>query len=239
MYKNYIFDLYGTLIDINTNESKKYLWDKLTSIYGSYGAIYTSKELKECYKTYCKEEEEKNNNKVDFVEINIEKVFERLFVEKSVIPSKDTIICISKTFRAISTSYIKLYDGVLEFLENLKMKGKKIYLLSNAQRVFTKSEMDMLKITSYFDGIVFSSDEGIAKPDKRFYELILKRYNLNKKESIMIGNDSITDIQGSFYIGLDSLYIHSNISPKIKEPLLSKFSVMEVDFNEVSKKILI
>lgn len=28
MYQNYIFDLYGTLVDIHTNEKKAYLWKK-------------------------------------------------------------------------------------------------------------------------------------------------------------------------------------------------------------------
>ena len=27
-YENYIFDLYGTLVDIRTNEKKTYLWQK-------------------------------------------------------------------------------------------------------------------------------------------------------------------------------------------------------------------
>ena len=33
MYKNYIFDLYGTLVDINTDEDKSELWDKLSLFY--------------------------------------------------------------------------------------------------------------------------------------------------------------------------------------------------------------
>ena len=33
MYKNYIFDLYGTLVDINTDENKRYLWDKTVHMY--------------------------------------------------------------------------------------------------------------------------------------------------------------------------------------------------------------
>ena len=52
MYKNYVFDLYGTLVDIRTNEEKVYLWDKLTELFGFYGAIYTRSELK---KRYCLE----------------------------------------------------------------------------------------------------------------------------------------------------------------------------------------
>lgn len=29
-YQNYIFDLYGTLVDIRTNERKAYLWQKMS-----------------------------------------------------------------------------------------------------------------------------------------------------------------------------------------------------------------
>ena len=36
-YKNYIFDLYGTLIDINTNEWSAQLWKKMAILYGYYG----------------------------------------------------------------------------------------------------------------------------------------------------------------------------------------------------------
>ena len=42
----------------------------------------------------------------------------------------------------------------------------------------------------------------------------------------MIGNDYITDIKGSHDAGLDSLYLHTNISPEIKGELLSKYTVM-------------
>ena len=30
MYKNYIFDLYGTLVDIRTDEGKNSLWKKMS-----------------------------------------------------------------------------------------------------------------------------------------------------------------------------------------------------------------
>ena len=45
MFKNYIFDLYGTLIDIRTDESGDEFWDKVADIYKSYGATYTAKEM--------------------------------------------------------------------------------------------------------------------------------------------------------------------------------------------------
>ena len=40
MYQNYIFDLYGTLVDIHTNEKKAYLWKKMSLFFGMKGAAY-------------------------------------------------------------------------------------------------------------------------------------------------------------------------------------------------------
>lgn len=99
-------------------------------------------------------------------------------------------------------------------------------------------ELRLLGIYSLFDGIVISSDEYTCKPDKAFYETILSRYALKQNETIMIGNDYITDIRGSFEAGLDSLYIHSNLSPEVEGKLLSKYSVMDGDVGRIGEHIL-
>ena len=240
MYKNYIFDLYGTLVDIRTNERKSYLWEKTAAFYGLQGAGYTAKEFKEAYLFYCKEEMErvKKETGTKCPEIELEKVFLRLFLEKEVEADMKLAIYAGQMFRVISTNYVKLYDGVIDFLENLKKQQKKIYLLSNAQYIFTKYEMDYLDITKYFDGIVISSKEQCEKPDTAFYQIVLERYGLKKEESIMIGNDLITDIKGSYEAGLDSLYIHSNISPEHDVSCMAKYKVMDGDFRKISSLIL-
>ena len=237
MYKNYIFDLYGTLIDIKTNENKPYLWQKVADFYRFHGADYTPQELKKEYEKLCMEEGEKIQD-VEWAEIQIEKVFLKLFEEKGVQADISLATHIGEMFRILSTKYLRLYDGVIDFLKELKQKGKKIYLLSNAQYIFTIPEMKALKIHDYFDGIVISSTEECKKPDPKFFDIVINRYNLKKEESIMIGNDSITDIKGANDAGLKSLYIHANISPEIKGELLSDYSIMDGDFRKVSKLIL-
>ena len=37
-YENYVFDLYGTLVDIHTDEEPRELWEKLVLFFGYYGA---------------------------------------------------------------------------------------------------------------------------------------------------------------------------------------------------------
>lgn len=241
MYKNYLFDLYGTLVDINTNEWKTYLWAKMAELYNFEGASYTAMSLKKAY--FAQVEKEKAKIAQQYpqftnIDIRIENVFEDLLRNIGIEPPQFFGEYIAKSFRVISTKYIKLYDGVEDLLDSLKNAGKKVYLLTNAQRAFTAPEIKMLGIWDKFDGIVISSDEYTCKPDKAFYNIILERYNLNPSETIMIGNDCKTDILGSYNAGLDSLYIHSNISPDITVDLKSKFTIMDGDVKKMKEMII-
>lgn len=241
MYKNYLFDLYGTLVDINTNEWKTYLWQKMAELYSFEGANYKPMELKKAYFQQVEKEKElvqAENPDFTNVDIRIEKVFADLLRDKGVEPPVMFGEYTAKAFRVMSTKYIKLYDGVDELLDALRKAGKKVYLLTNAQRWFTAPEIKMLGLEDKFDGIVISSDEYTCKPDKAFYNIILERYGLDPNESIMIGNDCRTDILGSYNAGLDSLYIHTNISPDVTVELKSKFSVMDGDVKKIKDLII-
>lgn len=249
MYKNYVFDLYGTLVDIRTNEEKSYLWRKMSEFYGFYGAHYTPAELKKEF-CQCIEEEEnqlyekmKNragiNDKSD-VEIQLENVFMKLFVRRGVKADGALAIHAGQLFRVISMKHEKVYAGVFEFLDNLKKAGKKIYLLSNAQYIFTGYEINALGLAPYFDGIVISSDECCKKPSAAFYNILIERYKLKKEETIMIGNDQYADIQGAKRAGLSALYIHTEISPDyIEEECPADYRILDGDFSKISGMIFV
>lgn len=183
MYKNCVFDLYGTLIDINTDEWSIELWEKMTVYYGYKGAIYTAEELNEEYGKLVEAEKKsvhRRHKDYSVIDIKIDKVFKKLYNQKGVKVTKAVVEQTCAVFRCFSTKYIKLYDGVTEVLDALKANGKKIYLLSNAQRSFTANEMDMLGLTKYFDGICISSDEECSKPDSHYFEILFDRYGLEK-----------------------------------------------------------
>ncbi|MCR5584411.1 MAG: HAD family hydrolase, partial [Lachnospiraceae bacterium] len=124
-YRNFIFDFYGTLCDIHTNENKPALWNKMSEIYSAYGAFYVGTELKHFYKKLiladcCKHAKEDN------YEPDLTEIFRELTVLKGVTLSDDTIRSFVITFRALSRSYIRLYPGVEELLGLLKKRNKKI-----------------------------------------------------------------------------------------------------------------
>lgn len=235
-YENYIFDLYGTLVDIRTNETKKYLWDKMAIFYSMNEAKYDSFEFKSKYKELCFREMDRHNN--PDVEIDIDYVFAELYRLKKVTPSNALIKDTSTIFRTISLEHICIYDGAKELLLTLKRKGKRVYLLSNAQYSFTMAEIKMLGIEDCFDKIYISSKVGYKKPSSNFFEALIKNEKLDIKKSIMIGNDLECDMNGAKKCGIDGFYILSNISPK-KDSLendIAKFSyTMEEAYSEILK----
>ena len=240
MYKNYIFDLYGTLVDIRTNEWKPSLWKCMAEFYAFHGAHYTPLEMKKTYFRMCDEEEEKLSAEHDYPEIKIERVFERLFEEKGISMDPKTCVTAGQFFRVISTKFVKLYDETLDIMKLLKEKGKKIYLLSNAQQIFTEYEIKALGLYDYFDGVLISSNESCRKPSSEFFQCLFDRYGLKKEESVMIGNDWKSDIGGANKFGIDAVYLHTEISPidTIIAEIDAKMVVLDGDLNQIKKIII-
>ena len=139
-YQNYVFDLYGTLIDIHTDEEDENLWKALALYFGEQGASYEAEEIRSGYMKYVREELTKAE------EILVEKVFAKLFADKGVAADDTLIAKTCRFFRDTSTHHLRLYEWSLPILETLKENGKKVYLLSNAQRSFTYHEMEKLDI---------------------------------------------------------------------------------------------
>lgn len=237
MYKNYIFDFYGTLVDIHTNERKAGLWKNFSNLLAMYGATYTPAELKKAYKRSVQGEIEAVPHERYTVkpEPQLLNVFKQLYLEKGIEASDDLVTFTGRAFRALSLDFIKKYDGVDELFETIRKHGGKIYLLSNAQRVFTEPEIRLVGLYDCFDDIFISSDEGCAKPDPNFFGALLKKHNLKPEESVMIGNDFLSDIQGAYDVGLDSVYMHTSVSPEIKGELHAKYVVMSGKISEVQK----
>ena len=214
MYKNYIFDLYGTLIDIKTDEYSNNFYKKYAKWLRKNGYAY---EWKKFRKIYLDTENKyrtkaKDMSKYSNPEIDIRDVFKEILKLKNYRTDEETVNNLCEGFRNISVIYRLLYPDTIECLESLQRKGKKIYLLSNAQRSFTWQELEMLDLIKYFDGILISSDEGCMKPDPEFYNICMNRYGLKQSESLMIGNELESDIKGAVNAGIDSFYINRKSS---------------------------
>jgi putative hydrolase of the HAD superfamily len=260
-FDTYIFDLYGTLIDIHTDESIPGLWQDMAAyLEWQFGASYTAKELRQRYIDICAREEkelklwlEKERGiTTKHPEIRITWVWTRLIAEKlkqagntraqemrratspdtgeilqlmdSYTPHKydetefitPQIQALCNYFRETSRDKLMKYEGVDETFAELKSSGKKIFLLSNAQRAFTEKELSECGLSDAFDGIFISSDRMIKKPDPRFMDELVIKYELDKSKCVMIGNEISCDVGVAASSGVKSIFLNTYSVPEKK-----------------------
>ncbi len=213
-YTDLIFDLYGTLVDIHTEENDT-VWEKTAFYFGFYGARYTGAELKAAFRAELKIREAKAGQSYEcFPDIPFEQVMAALFRARGVEKDADALgIHAAQLFRICSLDYVNLYPGVLDALKQLREAGCRLWLLSNAQRIFTEYELRHLGLGEQLDGIYISSDYRCRKPDVRFYNALIEAQQLDKSKCLMIGNDLETDIAGARAAGLATFYMHTNLTP--------------------------
>lgn len=213
-YTDLVFDLYGTLVDIRTHEDGD-AWEKAALYFGYYGAKYTADELRREFQAAMRIREATAGKSYEcYPDIPAEEVMTSLFRDKDVPDENGELgFGAAQLFRIASTEYIRLYPHVLEALAHFRKLGCRLWLLSNAQKVFTAYELRHLSLEDQFDGIYLSSDYGCRKPDSRFFRALLDGENLDPARCLMIGNDRLTDIAGAAAAGISTLYMHSNITP--------------------------
>lgn len=215
MYKNYIFDLYGTLLDIHTDEWSKNFYKKYAKWLRKQGYAF---EWKRFYIDFKLTESLHRGLPSEFEkpEIQIEDVFREVFNMNYYDPSDEEITYLCENFRKTALISMGLFPDTISCLEGLKKADKKIYLLSNAQKSYTWQELECSGLIPYFDGILISSDEGCMKPDPAFYNICCERYGLKKEECVMIGNELKSDMAGAKKAGIDGFFI--NRAPVFHEP---------------------
>ena len=218
-YTDLIFDLYGTLVDIHTEESDA-VWEKTAIYFGFYGAHYTGPELKRAFDAAIAAREAKAGQSYEcFPDIPFETVMAQLFQDRGVTEDSERLgVNAAQLFRILSFDYIRLYPDVPDALALLRAKGFRLWLLSNAQQVFTAYELRHLGLGEQLDGIFLSSDYRCRKPDSRFFRALLESRQLDPGKCLMIGNDRQTDIAGAAALGLATLYMHTGMTPSDQAP---------------------
>lgn len=195
MYKNIIFDLGNVLLSFNP---KDYLKSKISEdrIDNVYKAIFQSEEW--------------------------------VMLDRGTITEKDAINRIierNNTYRDdINLAFKDWYDilrpieDAVEVLTKLKKNGYNIYYLSNFHELAFKEVTTKNNFFELFDGGVVSYAEKLIKPEEEIYNLILKRYNLNPRETIFI-DDTKSNVDGASKLGIKAIFLDN--PKKLRENLIS------------------
>ena len=98
-----------------------------------------------------------------------------------------------------------LYSGAEDVLKCLSEKYK-IGVIAN-QPLGTADRLEAFGLLKYIDIVVASAEEGVAKPDKRIFDIALERAGVIPEEAFMIGDRIDNDILPAKNIGMKTMWL--------------------------------
>ena len=104
--------------------------------------------------------------------------------------------------------YSKLIEGTEEFL--LSIQGKlKIAIITNGMKEVQRPRFEKCRIKSIFEKIFISGEMGTSKPNNEYFEFVHENTeNLDKKQYLVVGDNSMADIMGSKKYGFDTCWFN-------------------------------
>ncbi|MBR3494913.1 MAG: HAD family hydrolase [Clostridia bacterium] len=197
-----VFDLYGTLVDIHTDEADPLLWQETAAC---LGRPWDALALRRAVDRGTREAFLAAGD--EFGEPDLARVWQRL-TGLTGAPLRQVLWF----FRERSTHVLRCFPDARQVLAALRASGRRLILLSNAQACWTRPELRLLGLADAFDGILLSSEVGVRKPSPAFYGT-LGALGVSPSECVMVGNDAQCDCWGAHRCGIPSLYLHTRQSP--------------------------
>jgi putative hydrolase of the HAD superfamily len=213
--KGVLFDLYGTLIDIETDESLEEIYRSIAHYLTYHGVKNLHRgNVQQSYYKIMKQQKEVSGEK--YPEIDVEAIW-NAFLEQEGIGSADKreqlSTVLAQLYRGISRKRLQLYPGVKTVLDELR-SSYHLALISDAQPCFALPEIQAVGLDGYFDPIIISAHYGFRKPDRRLIEKALDILQLTRAEVLYVGNDMFRDIYGASLLGIKTIFVDSNQGAK-------------------------
>ena len=105
-------------------------------------------------------------------------------------------------YRKIKEGLLYSYPGVSMVLKELKDRGYKLAILSDAPRLQAWLRICSLKIQENFDYVITYDDTKAYKPHEKPFLLALKKLRLSPDECLMIGDSETRDIPTAKRLGM-------------------------------------
>lgn len=210
-----VFDVNGTLIDIETDERMEEVYRAIGHFLTYQGVALHRREVRDLYFQIMKEQFE--TSRETFPEFDVVAVWREVLQRKasdytrSLPPGKlqQLPLFLAELQRGISRKRLSLFPQAQEVLAQLKPRYS-LAAVSDAQSAYAIPELRAVGLHEYFDPLIISGDHGFRKPDARLFQEALDRSQVRSDQAIFIGNDRYRDVFGAQQVGMKTILFSPN-----------------------------
>ena len=191
--KAIIFDAYGTLFDVNSAAEK--CKDKIGDKWESFANFWRTTQLEY---TWLRSLMKRHKDFWQITEDSLDKSMKTFSIDPSM---KNELMNLYKV--------LSPFKEVPETLKELKVKNFKLAILSNGTPSLLTELVKSNGLDKLFDDIFSIEEVGIYKPDRRVYDLPIKKYKIKNSE-VMFLSANTWDVSGGGNYGYQSIWVNRN-----------------------------
>ncbi|UXX80690.1 YjjG family noncanonical pyrimidine nucleotidase [Reichenbachiella carrageenanivorans] len=118
---------------------------------------------------------------------------------------EDLLVDINANFLKECSQKKRVIEGAFEVLDYCKDKFD-LHIITNGFEEVQSIKMEYSGLDKYFDKIITSEKAGHKKPNAGIYQYAIKHTGAVLEDSLMIGDNLMTDIKGARDYGMDQVY---------------------------------
>jgi putative hydrolase of the HAD superfamily len=235
-----LFDVNGTLIDIETNEALEEIYRVLANFLSYQGIAIGRGELRDLYFQTIRDQLAASRE--EYPELDIVNVWRDLLTRKGnpasrAVPAerlKQLPYFLAEMHRALSRQRLQLFPEVRTVLEQLRPYYR-MAVVTDAMSPYALPELRMVGLGDFFNPVIVSGDLGYRKPDPRLFHKALEGLGERAEETVYIGNDLDNDVLGARQVGMKTVFFCSG--PKQVDPYSTPADYVIYHFAELPRAI--
>jgi len=206
-----LFDVNGTLIDIETDERRDKIYRAIGRFLQYQGVMLEPEAIRDHYFRIMAEQRESSpepHPEFDAVALwrtllqeAATDYLERLPAEKL----RQLPLFLAELHRALSRRRLELFPNVRAVLDELRLTYA-LGVVTDAQSAYAAPELRIVGLEGVFATVIVSGDHGYRKPDPRLFAAALAALNVRPEEAIYVGNDMYCDVFGAREAGMRTVF---------------------------------
>jgi putative hydrolase of the HAD superfamily len=205
-----LFDVNGTLIDIETDEGQDKIYHAISRFLTYQGVQLAPEAIRDRY--FGIMDEQRKSSPERFPEFDAVAIWSTLLQtgglatqDRRAEKLRPLPLFLAELHRALSHKRLELYPGVREVLDELG-KHYALGIVTDAQSAYAVPELRTVGLGGMFACTVVSGDYGYCKPDQRLFATGLQALGVRPDQALYVGNDMYHDIYGAQQAGLRTVF---------------------------------
>lgn len=209
-----LFDINGTLIDIETDEGLEEIYRAIGHFLTYQGIELHRWEVRDLYFEIMQQQRKTSHEAYpewDAVEVWHEIIKRKASDYTRSLPAEKLAQLprfLAELHRGIARKRLRLIPGVKEALDLLRPHYQ-FAAVSNAQSAYATPELQAVGLLDYFQSVIISGDYGYCKPDVRLFQYALDALQVQPEQALFIGNDLYPDVFGPRQLGIKTIFFSS------------------------------